>query len=397
MESAGLRQRKESLAIVGDRTDRLNKNPKSPKYSEPPKYTIDLSLPPAERYKRVAADFKPTIIALPVLFDDLVRELRPGLSITRVRRIARLTLRRLYSEEETEEIRGIHEITGIEMYLLIALNVLLDLFMGCTSGGIKVSEGQQSRMLHFRTLDWDMDPLRKIVVHLDFVEQSGAPIVASSITYVGFVGCLTGVRKGLSTSLNFRPKNSATNWLDRSRLYFHNLLVLLGFRPSISSLLRQCIIPHGSRGKKTQSQLWNLDSIEQRFPALKSTAAYLIFCDGERVAILEKDHDTAIVRCSKEFAVVCNHDQDEDPGTEISSNLHAGIGMDFVLAESISRQDILTNLWNKSKSRSISITPRKFEPWVDNRPITDTETHFASLMDPKAGRIRWTKLYHEPP
>ncbi|KAI4163696.1 MAG: hypothetical protein LQ342_002730, partial [Letrouitia transgressa] len=249
MESAGLRQRKGSLTIISDGTDRQNRISKIPKYSEPLKYIIDLSLPPAERYKRVATDFKPTIIALPALFNDLVKELRPNLSVTRVRRIARLTLRRLYSEEETEEIRGIHEVTGTEMYLLVALNVLLDLFMGCTSGGIKVSEGQNSRMLHFRTLDWDMDPLRKIVVHLDFVKQSGGPVVASSITYVGFVGCLTGVRKGLSTSLNFRPKHNATNWLDNFRLYFHNLLVLLGFRPTISSLLRQCIIPHNSKAK----------------------------------------------------------------------------------------------------------------------------------------------------
>ncbi|KAI4211868.1 MAG: hypothetical protein LQ351_005359 [Letrouitia transgressa] len=397
MESAGLRQRKKPLPIIDDGTDRQNKSSRVAKYSEPPKYIIDLSLPPAERYKRVATDFKPTIIALPVLFDDLVKELRPGLSITRARRIARLTLRRLYSEEETEEIRGIYEVTGIEMYLLVALNVLLDLFMGCTSGGIKVSEGQNSRMLHFRTLDWGMDPLRKIVVHLDFVEQSGGPVVASSITYVGFVGCLTGVRKGLSTSLNFRPKHNAINRLDNFRLYFHNILVLLGFRPTISSLLRQCILPYNCKGEKTQSQVWNLDSIEHHFLALKSTAAYLIFCDGERVVIMEKDHDTAIVRSSKEFAVACNHDQDQDPGTEIRSNLHAEIGMDFLLEESISRQDILTNLWNKSRSRSKTISPRRIEPWIDKRPITDTETHFASLMDPKAGRIKWTKLYLEPP
>ncbi|KAL9614447.1 MAG: hypothetical protein Q9167_001050 [Letrouitia subvulpina] len=397
MESAGLRQRKESFAITGNEIDRQNRNSKNSKYSEPPKYIIDLSLPPAERYKRIATDFKPTIIALPVLFDDLVKELRPELSVTGVRRIARLTLRRLYSEEETEEIRGIYEVTGIEMYLLIALNVLLDLFMGCTSGGIKVSEGQNSRMLHFRTLDWGMDPLRKIVVHLDFVEQSGGPIVASSVTYVGFVGYLTGVRKGLSASLNFRAKHSATSRLDNFRFYFHNLLVLLGFRPTISSLLRQCIIPQNPRFKKTKSQVWNLDSIEQHFPGLKSTAAYLIFCDGERVVILEKDHHTAIVRSSREFAVVCNHDQDEDPGTEISSSLHAEIGMDFLIAESISRQDILTNLWNTSKSRSKPITSRRLEPWIDKRPITDTETHFASLMDPKAGKIIWTKLYIEPP
>lgn len=48
------------------------------------------------------------------------------------------------------------------MHLLVAFNVLLDLFMGCTSGGAKLSV--EDRMLHFRTLDWGMDPLRKVIV-----------------------------------------------------------------------------------------------------------------------------------------------------------------------------------------------------------------------------------------
>jgi len=34
-------------------------------------------------------------------------------------------------------------------------------------------------------------------------------VIASTIGYVGFVGALTGVRKGLSVSLNFRPYHNA--------------------------------------------------------------------------------------------------------------------------------------------------------------------------------------------
>ena len=60
-------------------------------------------------------------------------------------------------------------------------------------------------MLHFRTLDWGMDPLRRVICQLDFTTKPHGPIFASTITYVGFVGVLTGVRQGLSVSLNFRP------------------------------------------------------------------------------------------------------------------------------------------------------------------------------------------------
>jgi hypothetical protein len=39
-----------------------------------------------------------------------------------------------------------------------------------------------------------MDPLRQVVVELEFVEKAGGPVIARSVTYIGFVGVLTGVR-----------------------------------------------------------------------------------------------------------------------------------------------------------------------------------------------------------
>jgi len=55
-------------------------------------------------------------------------------------------------------------------------------------------------MLHFRTLDWTMDPLRKILVQLEFVRTSSATpgqIIARSITYVGFIGVLDRCQRRL--------------------------------------------------------------------------------------------------------------------------------------------------------------------------------------------------------
>ncbi len=47
-------------------------------------------------------------------------------------------------------------------------------------------------MVHIRALDWGMDQLRDLVVELDFVRFEGGPIVATSLTYFGYVGVLTG-------------------------------------------------------------------------------------------------------------------------------------------------------------------------------------------------------------
>jgi len=162
----------------------------------PPTYRIDLSLPPRQRYVSLVTDYIEEVTALTGLFDDLVQLLHPSASVKWVKRLARLLLTRLYTKEETEEIRGISEAVKVEFYLLVALNVLLDLLMGCTSGAARSKDtADQTKMLHFRTLDWGMDPLRKVVVQIEYVRsQSGTPdkVLATSVTYAGFVGVLTG-------------------------------------------------------------------------------------------------------------------------------------------------------------------------------------------------------------
>ena len=100
---------------------------------------------------------------------------------------------RLCSEEETEELRGISVACGVPLGLLVVLNVFLDGMLGCTSGGVRVG----GKMMHFRTLDWDMPQLMDVLVVLEFVRsKSETPekVVARSVAYAGFVGCLTGVR-----------------------------------------------------------------------------------------------------------------------------------------------------------------------------------------------------------
>src|SRR5205085_8846736 len=126
-----------------------------------------------------------------------VREV--GLPYRPVEVLARMLLRRVHSAEETAELAGISDTAGVAVHHLIALNTFLDALMGCTSGGARISEErnkesgeEEERMLHFRTLDWGMDELRRLLVRLEFVKDGER--VGSNLTYVGFVGVLTGVR-----------------------------------------------------------------------------------------------------------------------------------------------------------------------------------------------------------
>lgn len=171
--------------------------------SEIPVYTIDLAEAPKLRYLEVAKDFAPLIGSLTPLFDAILEDAIPYLYLRKLARTAaEHCLTRLHDDEETQELRGISEATGVAMYLLVALNTLLDCLLGCTSGAVPVASNPRTsppgtRLMHFRTLDWGMPSLRDVLVELEFVNSASpdpTAVLARSITYAGYVGVLTGVR-----------------------------------------------------------------------------------------------------------------------------------------------------------------------------------------------------------
>jgi hypothetical protein len=391
----------------------------------PPVYTIDLSLPPARRYVQVAKDFLPAIHGLPVLFDELLQEVPIPSEL--IHFVTRLALRRLHSDEHTEEIRGISKTTGVPMYLLVAFNVLLDLFMGCTSGAVRCKESPRDKpkMLHFRTLDWDMPALKKVIVQFEFRESRTGPVIARAINYIGYVGILTAVRKGLSISLNFRPyhNNDSSRWTN-SKFGAHLLSVMLGFRPSISAHLRDFIIPSNVHQPKKNKKRprprptpspgpsQTLADIARTFPSVPTTAAYLLFCDGAQALLLEKDITTAKPLLSSSFLVATNHDISYErcsPSAEAAAHVaHAKVtanpvlGMDAIVAESVDRKRCVAEMWERRCRRlggGKKVHPEPYvrlqelKSWVERYPITSPgETHFGTVMDPGEGEILWVRI-----
>lgn len=428
-----------------------------------PRFTIDLSLNPADRYVALANRYRPQIQELASLFDDLLLDLGVPMSLHRpINRAARLLLRKVHSPIETAELGGISKTADIPMYLLVSLNLVLDLLMGCTSGAVKSREtGQQTadaRMLHFRTLDWTMDPLRSVIVQLDYVESkaaTGAQILGSSISYVGFVGVLTGVREGLSLSLNFRAVHDASTKAQQFRFYFHHVLVLLGMRQSVSGLMRSCLFGHErSWAEKPRT----LEAILRMVPLKHTTAAYLIFCNGQKSISMEKDFATAITRASDSFIVMTNHDLEEHSSLRgtASPKTHA-IPMQELLDESEERRSCVVRKWQakirreqraqakavhaskgsvpneamslrstRSSKRSsnhsdaqktteaahiaashneatlaeieqnMTVTQEELVRWTTSFPTTNECTHFAAIMDPSTGKVTWSERYPHP-
>lgn len=166
-----------------------------------PVYRIDLSLPPSERYVQLTKDFAPKMRPLVRLWDEILALLIPYAFVRSIVKVfARLFLKRVHDGEQTEEVKGIAKTADLPLHLVVALNVMLDSLLGCTSGGVLTrskTEGEEDRMMHFRTLDWGMEGLRDLLVVLEFVRSDSAnpdQILARTVTYAGFTGVLTGVR-----------------------------------------------------------------------------------------------------------------------------------------------------------------------------------------------------------
>ncbi|KAJ5742885.1 beta subunit of N-acylethanolamine-hydrolyzing acid amidase-domain-containing protein [Penicillium manginii] len=352
-------------------------------HQPPPVHRINLSLPPVERYVELARLYRDPMRSLRGTFDELVSSLSSKIPLGLVHRLARTFLRRLSTSEETEELRGISRATDIDLYLLICFNTVLDLLMGCTSGGVRTKHGSETRILHFRTLDWGMEKLRPLIVQLEFVrDDDPEKVLATSVSYAGFVGVLTGVRKDLSMSLNFRPVHDTSKNL---AFYLNHLLVLLGRRPSISSLLRQCLVPSSSNSKRLGwvSKLPTLYHIMDDIPSQPTTAAYLIFSDGQRTVTMEKDVKTAITRFDRNFIVVTNNDQDsaampsqdaakdkESSQSRLALVSEEPLSMEELIEDSKERRACMQKKWDHKMKQNQRDRARKEtrEPLVDESP-----------------------------
>ncbi|KAH7129499.1 beta subunit of N-acylethanolamine-hydrolyzing acid amidase-domain-containing protein [Dactylonectria estremocensis] len=417
-----------------------------------PKFVIDLSQPPELRYAHIVEEFQSRLddCDLTGLFHDLLRCLVGRKRGKCLGAVARVAFRRVCREEETAELAGIAKMSGVPMHILVAYNVLLDLLLGCTSGGVRMfdrdetwpAQDASTRMLHFRTLDWGMEQLRQIIVELDFVRFPGGPVVATSVTYLGYVGVLTGVRRGLSMSLNFRPHHSKDSWRQRAAFRWQQAMVVLGKRQSVCSVLRDCLLNPAHVEKQTTRDEKYVEEVKNDYvqamlsnhSASRSTAAYLIFCTPERVYIVEKDHHSASVRESDTFLTAYNHDASDEVERESSPEATGNesgdansdivysdvaysdaadtddttsvnfIGLDEIIGLSLDRKDCLDSLWkarvqecqlrNQRQDQVVALNDVKL--FLEGDYITNEETHYAVIMDPASGKVVWRTAYEVP-
>ena len=100
-----------------------------------------------------------------------------------------------------QEIQGIAHLLAVQPCELLLLHLSYESLMGCTAGLFSDASGDV-RM--FRTLDWDILPLKQLSIHIDV--YNGDALLFQATTFKGYVGCLTGM------CMRESPFGVAINW-----------------------------------------------------------------------------------------------------------------------------------------------------------------------------------------
>jgi hypothetical protein len=112
--------------------------------------------------------------------------------------------------------------------------------------------------------------------------------------------------------------------------------------------------------------------------------------------VIEKDLQTAQTRTSDSFIVHTNHDVSAQVP---DSHDHKSriIGLDKMLEEREDRRQFMQRRWIananrhavKQKEGPAAVRESTLIGWVKEYPIMAECTHFACLMDPRTGTVRW--------
>lgn len=180
-------------------------------------------------------------------------------------------------------------------------------------------------------------------------------------------------------SLNFRLRLDSPFSVSAHRR--HQILLLLGFRPSIASQLRDLLLADGS--------VPTLAEIGERLANSTSSPCYLTFCSPDSILILEKDLRSASLQTSDEFLAVTNHDTQH----EVVESLPRDVA-DF-LTDSMTRKSCIHRLWEGLGLGERRIVEVKKS--LETRPLLNETTHFSCIMDPSSegGGLVWVQAYRE--
>ena len=196
-------------------------------------------------------------------------------------------------------------------------------------------------------------------------------------------------REGLSISFNYRERMNSESSAFENRI--HHIQLLLGQKPSIATELRQVLL--------SSDPVPTLQELASKFKTMKTSSCYLIFCTPSEVLVMEKDLKSAVVRTSKEFLAITNHDEDMEAWSHeywqemlAKERFLEVSGARGIVEESVDRKECLCKLRQLKGVDPVTVGDVKL--WLRKHPIRNELAHFSCIMDPsvEGGGLVWVGL-----
>nr|XP_015200919.1 PREDICTED: acid ceramidase [Lepisosteus oculatus] len=249
-------------------------------------YTVNLDLPPRQRWTQVISDKKTELGAMIQVIKDFANAFVPsGKLIELVDKDLPLILDTLPSPFN-EEMKGIADASGLPLGEVILFNVFYEVFTACTS---LIAEDTSGNLYHGRNLDfglflgWDMknkswavtERLRPLVVNLDF--QRNKKTIFKSTNFAGYVGMLTGIKP-----VRIPFYDDAKNQLSKTKMLAPAYFILGGNKSG-----QGCVI---TRSRRASLDIWEIDLERGRWYVLETNYDHWkepLFLDDRRTPAMK--------------------------------------------------------------------------------------------------------------
>jgi len=212
-----------------------------------PDFHIDLDAAPRSRWDAVATELKDAYASVKHILDGTLQgmaevALAGGVDVMGLLNDSVGRAENLVGTEYYEEMQGLAAALGVPFENIWAFTLIYSISGGCTS--VVGNDMEGDTVVHGRLLDYRM-AIQPIQLHAVFTK--GGSTVFECVTFVGFMGCVTGmVPGGYSISLN--QKDTTRNPNDAAAAATNYLRALAGsVEPSI--FIRNLLMEEASWGQ----------------------------------------------------------------------------------------------------------------------------------------------------
>lgn len=259
-------------------------------YKIPPTFVFDLDLPPHQRWLPILQAYENQMSLLRVKINQLVEQFLPWSWMRCLVRNCFPQIPMMYKEE----LQCISDFSNISLGYVMVMQLMYEMCAACTSIIWRTNDPTNALSL-MRTMDWDLPFLKDLTIQLD-VKRNNQTIVRV-VTWVGYVGFLTGVNSNAALSVNFRSSDRTNTW--------NNLWRAICWYWPIGFLTREVLVSNASH-EKTLTLLQNSKLIAPCYFSLcSSQSAHIIIRDPEQSDLITlKDDENFLVQTNTDHLPV---------------------------------------------------------------------------------------------